>query len=186
MSAPSGTAPTAWRTVLLHWPAAVGLTAAVLSLVTGANREAVATTICVAALCYLGAAALNRPWVGWAGILGGTLVVFAAELAGLVWWAGVGIAALVLVIGGLITGAPRLPLTAQTAALLGFGGLAVAGLFTAPRAGLALAGLALASHAVWDVIHYRREQVVPRSLSEFCILLDVPLGAGAVLLAIVN
>jgi hypothetical protein len=76
--------------------------------------------------------------------------------------------------------------TAQTLALVVYGGLAVAALFVAPRAGLALAGFALAAHAVWDLEHYRRDVVVPRSLSEFCMLLDAPLGVGAIVLAIVD
>jgi hypothetical protein len=69
-------------------------------------------------------------------------------------------------------------------ALVGFGGLALVALFVDPRAGLAMAGIALAAHAIWDAILYRRDRVVPRSLLEFCILLDVPLGIGAVILAI--
>ncbi|MBA9002717.1 hypothetical protein [Thermomonospora cellulosilytica] len=172
------------RAVLRRWPSLLGLTAAVLSLATGVNRESVAIVVCVAALCYLGAAASRRPWVAWAGIVGGSLVVVVSELAGLVWWAGVGVAALALVVGGLLGRVPRLALTAQTAALAGFGGLAVAALFPAPRVGLALVGVVLVSHAGWDLVHYRRDQVVPRSLAEFCMLLDVPLGVGAVILAV--
>ncbi len=62
----------------------------------------------------------------------------------------------------------------------------MAALFLAPRVGLVLAGLVLASHAVWDVVHYRRNQVVPRSLAEFCMLLDVPLGVGFIVLAVIG
>jgi hypothetical protein len=150
----------------------------------GADREILAVTVSVAALCYLGAAALGMPWIAWAGVVGGSLVVVASELVGLVWWAGVGITALVLVVAGLIGGARRPVLTAQVAALVGFGGLAVVALFLAPRLGLVLAGAVLASHAVWDAIHFRRDQVVPRSVAEFCMLLDVPLGVGCVVLAV--
>ncbi|GLZ02678.1 hypothetical protein Acsp03_01450 [Actinomadura sp. NBRC 104412] len=181
------TADASGRPAILHrWPSAVGLAAAVGSLATGVERKAVAVTICVAALCYLGAAALDKPWVAWAAIPGGSLVVVVSEVIGLVWWAGIGIAALALIAIGLLTKVSRPPLTAQTLALIGFGALAVVGVYVAPRAGLALAGVALASHSVWDVIHYRRDQVVPRSLAEFCVLLDVPLGAGAVILAILD
>lgn len=168
---------------LRHWSALLGLLAAVFQIVTGANRETVSITVSVAALCYLGAAALNRPWIGWAGIVGGSVVVVAGELAGLAWWAALGIAAAVLVAIGLATGAPRPALTAQTVALLGFGGLAVAGLFIDLRVGMVLAGLALAAHAGWDLVHHRRNAVVPRSLAEFCIFLDVPLGLALIVLA---
>lgn len=170
--------------ILHHWPSALGLTAAVVALATGAGRDSVAITVAVATLCYLGAAALGRPWVAWAGIVGGSLVVTASKLIGLEWWVGMGIAALILIVAGLLRRASIPAVTAQTVALVGFGGVAVAALFLAPRVGLALAGVALASHAVWDVIHYRRNQVVPRSLAEFCMLLDVPLGLGAIVLAI--
>lgn len=60
----------------------------------------------------------------------------------------------------------------------------VAALLLAPRAGLVLAGVVLAGHSAWDVVHYRRNRVVHRSLAEFCVLLDVPLGVGAVVLAV--
>jgi hypothetical protein len=172
------------RDLLHRWPSAVGLAAAVLQLATGAGADSVAIVVGVAALCYLGAAALGRPWVAWAGVAGGSVVVVASELIGLAWWAGLGVVALVLIAVGLLSGGSRPALTAQTAALLAFGGLAVAASVIAPRIGLALAGVVLAAHAGWDLVHYRRNQVVPRSLAEFCIWLDVPLGIGAVALAI--
>jgi hypothetical protein len=175
-----------WRSVLHRWPSMLGLTAAFAVLATAADRETVATTVCVAALCYLGAAALGRPWIAWPAIVGGSLVVFVSVWIGLPWWVGIGIVALVLVVIGLFGRVPRPQLTAQTAALIGYGGLAVAALFIAPRVGLALAGVVLASHAVWDLIHYRRRIVVPRSLAEFCLLLDVPLGVGVIVLAIMG
>ncbi|MEX3105391.1 MULTISPECIES: hypothetical protein [unclassified Streptomyces] len=177
--------PTAWHHLLHRWPAALGLAAAFLQLATGVEREPVAIVLCVAALCYLGAAALDRPWIAWAGIAGGSAVVVAGEVAGLVWWGGVGVAALALVAVGLVTGVSRPVLTAQTVALLGYGCLAVSALFLAPRLGLALAGVALMAHAAWDLRHYLRDEVVPRSLAEFCMLLDVPLGAGAIVVAVV-
>ena len=175
-----------WQPVLHRWPSALGLLGAASILATGADRETLAIAVCVAALCYLGAAALGRPWVAWAGIVGASVVVVASELVALVWWAGIGIAALTLVVAGRLGRASRPALTAQTAALLVFGALAVTALFLAPRLGLVLAGVVLASHAGWDAVHYRRDQVVPRSLAEFCMLLDVPLGVGFVVLAVLG
>lgn len=75
-------------------------------------------------------------------------------------------------------------LSEQRLAMLGFGGLAVLALFISPRLGLALAGLVLASHALWDYRHWRRNDVVPRSMAELCLLLDVPLGVAALTLAL--
>jgi hypothetical protein len=67
--------------------------------------------------------------------------------------------------------------------MLAYGSVATVGLFVAPVAGLLLTASALIAHGVWDVIHYRRDAVVPRSLAEFCVWLDVPLGVGALVLA---
>jgi len=173
---------------LLHrWPAVAGLGAAALVLVGDADREAPALVVGIAALCYLAAAALNRPWVAWATIPASAALVTATELLAAPWWWALGGSAVVLVIVGLLRGTPRPALTAQTAAMLAFGGLAaVALMLEAPRVGLALAGLTLASHAVWDAIHLRRRQVVPRSLAEACLFLDVPAGVGFIAIALVG
>lgn len=167
-----------------HWPAVLGLAAAVAALASGGDRDGVAITLGVAALCYLAAAALRRRWVAWAAIPTGTGVVVVSEVAGVPWWIGLGAVAVALVGTGLVLGASRPALTAQALALVGFGGLAVGTLYLAPRLGLVLAGLLLAGHAVWDLVHLRHRVVVPRSLAEFCMALDVPLGLGAVALAL--
>lgn len=177
--------PPRWHAAARRWPAVVGLAAAALILVGTPDREVPALVVGIAALCYLGAAALGRPWVAWAliPVLGALVTV--GELLDVAWWAVVAGAAVVLLVAGLLRRAPRAPLSAQTAALVGFGGLAaLALLLDAPRVGLALAGLALASHAVWDAVHLRRRQVVPRSLAEACLFLDVPAGLGFVALAV--
>jgi putative effector of murein hydrolase LrgA (UPF0299 family) len=49
-----------------------------------------------------------------------------------------------------------------------------------PVVGAVLASLALIAHAVWDVLHYRKNAVVPRSLAEFCMFFDVPLGVAVI------
>jgi hypothetical protein len=174
----------AWQVV---WPAALGLAAAAVQLATDPDTETIATVISIAVLCYLAAAAFDRRWVAWAGGLVFVPVVVPSQFVGLAWWVVPGVVALALVVTGLLLRVPGPPLAAQTAALIGYGGFAVAVLLLAPpRAGLALAGVALAAHGVWDVIHYRRNRVVHRSLAEFCIVLDVPLGIGAIVLAAIG
>lgn len=166
-----------------RWPSAMGLGVAVLLLATGAaSRDTLVIGVTAAAFCYFAAAALGRPWVAWVSIVGASLAVVASEAAGLVWWGGLGMLALALVVIGLLSGA--LPTLMQGAALAGYGTLAVGALAMEPRAGLVLAGLALASHAVWDAIHYRRNEVVPQSMAEACLLLDVPLGLGCIALSL--
>ncbi|MCK9794605.1 hypothetical protein M1843_12695 [Isoptericola sp. 4D.3] len=177
---------TAARNLLSRWPAALGVAVAVLLLSTGAaDRTTLAIGVSAAALCYLAAAAFGRPWIAWVSILAASLVVLASELVGLAWWAGVGITALALLWIGVARGAARPTLT-QATALLGFGAVAVTALAIDPRVGLWVAGLALAGHAVWDVIHHRRNEVVPRSMAEACLYFDVLLGLGCIALAVLR
>jgi hypothetical protein len=172
------------RSVLGYWPAALGLAAATFQIVTGVATDAVAITVTVAASCYVAAGALGQRWIAWAGVLVGSAVVTVSEVSGIPWWLGLSVYAAVLVVAGVLRPASLRPVTAQALAMVGFGGLAVAAVLVSPRLGLAMAGVALATHAVWDYIHWRRNEVVPRSLAEFCIVLDVPFGLAAVVLAI--
>ena len=170
--------------VLHRWPSALGLAGAVLVLIGSPDGETLAIIVSIAALCYLAAAAMGRPWVAWPGIVAGSLLVDASESLGLAWWVGIAIAAVALVVLGLLTGASRPVLAAQTAALAGFGGLALAALLLAPPVGLVLVATVLASHALWDLSHYRRNRVVTRSLAEFCIVLDVVIALWFIALAV--
>lgn len=182
----NGNATSSGRWILRRWPSAVGLVVAVTALLLIHDRQTAAVSVGVATLCYLGAAALDRPWVAWAGVPAGSVLVPAGELLGLHWWGVFGIVAVVLVVLGLVLGVPRRPLTAQVLAMAGYGALAVTALFIAPTAGVVLAGAALACHAIWDAVHYRRNIVVPRSLAEFCMFLDVPLGVGLVVIGLLG
>jgi hypothetical protein len=172
------------RRLLRRWPTAIGLVAATAVLLTAADRETAATCVGVAVLCYLGAAALGRPWIAWAGVLGGSVLVTIGELVGVGRWAALGAAAVVLVAVAVVLGVPRRPVLAQTLALLAYGGLALTALALAPWAGLVLAGLTLAAHAGWDAVHHHRDAVVPRSLAETCMALDLLLGLGVVLIGL--
>lgn len=167
-----------------YWPAALGFAAAAFQIVTGVDADAVAITVAVAASCYLAAAALGRPWIAWATILIGSAVVTLSEIADIAWWLGLAAFAVVLAVVGVLRRTQGRALTAQGLAMLGFGGLAVVAVLISPRVGLALAGVALASHAAWDYVHWRRNEVVPRSLAEFCLALDIPFGVSAIVLAI--
>lgn len=171
------------RWVLRYRPIALGLSVAAFQIVTGIAAEAVAITVAAAACCYLVGAAFGRPWTAWVAVLVGSVVVVLSEAAGIRWWIGLtGFAALLLVIG-LFRRVPAPVLAAQSLAMVGYGGIAVVAVLVSPRMGCALAGIALAAHALWDYRHWRRRDVVPRSFTEFCIVLDIPLGIAAIVVA---
>ena len=97
-------------------------------------------------------------------------------------WAAIPASVAVIAVGLRLGSRPVL--AAQTAALVVYGGVAVCALALGPRAGAVVAGSVLVAHAVWDVLHLRRGVVVPRSLAEACIYLDVPLAIAVIALAL--
>jgi hypothetical protein len=170
--------------ILRRWPAAVGLLGAAVAAIASPDRETVIIGLLVALACYLGAAAFGVRWVAWAAIPIASALVVAAALVGIAPWFVFGGVSAVLVIVGLVLGASRTALAAQALALVGYGGAGLLALALGPVAGAVLASLVLMAHAVWDVIHYRRNAVVPRSLAEACIFFDVPLGLAVIVLVL--
>jgi hypothetical protein len=163
---------------------AIGLLGAAFAAIAGANRETVVISLLVALLCYLAAAALGVKWVAWAAIPVASALVVAGALIGIEPWFVLGGVAIALVIVGLVARASRTALAAQSLALVAYGGIALIGLVLSPAVGAVLASLTLMAHAVWDVIHYRRNAVVSRSLAEACIAFDVLLGLAAIVLVV--
>lgn len=143
-----------------------------------------ATALGVAALCYLAAAASQIRWVSWLAVPPASGLPFLAMILPVPWWLIMIIAGALISIIGLVR-APR-PTLVQAAAMIGYFGVAVLGLFLAPAIGLAVAGLALALHPIWDVLHYRRNMVVNRSLAIWCIGVDLTVAGGCAVLALIG
>jgi hypothetical protein len=169
-----------WR----HWPVAVGLFGAAFVTIFSPQRDTITISLLVALTCYLAAAALEVRWVSWAAIPVASALVVAGRLADIEPWYVFAGASVVLVLIGLLRRASRTALAAQSLAMVAYGGIAVAALTLGPVAGAVLASLALTAHVVWDVIHYRRNAVVSRSLAEACMFFDVPLGLAVIVLAL--
>ncbi|GAA5134566.1 hypothetical protein [Pseudonocardia adelaidensis] len=169
------------RALLRRWPTVVGLLAAVGVLLAGADRMTVGLIVAVATTCYLAAAALRRAWVSWVAIPGSVVAIVLGGSLGQPPMTTLAVVAGVLVVVGLMARASRQVLTAQTAALLAYGALVVTGLAIAPTAGLVVVAGTLVAHAAWDAVHLQRKAVVSASLAEFCIVLDVLVGAAALL-----
>ena len=169
-----------WR----HWPVAVGLIGAAFVAIFSPDRTTITISLLVALTCYLAAAALGVRWVAWAAIPVASALVVAGGLADIEPWYVFAGASIVLVLIGLLRHASPTALAAQSLAMVAYGGIAVAALTLGPVAGAVLASLALIGHVVWDVVHYRRNAVVPRSLAEACMFFDVPLGLAVIVLAL--
>ena len=170
--------------ILRHWPIAVGLLGAAFAAIGSPNRETVVVSLLVALVCYLAAAALGVRWVAWVAIPVASALVVAGALIGIEPWFVLGGVAVVLVMVGLVARGSRTALAAQSLALVAYGGIALIGLALSPSVGAVLASLTLMAHAVWDVIHYRRNAVVSRSLAEACMVFDVLLGLAAMVLVL--
>jgi hypothetical protein len=178
-----------WVETLSHrWPTALGIALAVLIFFDAeVNVEfvsVVSTIVILIAFIYVGAAALNRRRAAWELFVAGCAILTAGRLLDSSIGASVVflVSALVFVMLGVVRGHMRndggLPL--QTIGMLGFSAIGLLALPVNPTLGGYLVAAALIGHAVWDAVHFRRNQVVTRSYAEFCAVLDVLLG-GAIL-----
>lgn len=177
-------APTVLRGLLARWPSVVGLAALVASSADGVDAHITAMVIMIAALCYLTAAAVGwRPagWIAVPVITGLTLIAMVTAIDAIVLLL---VLAAVMVVVGLI----RLPrsgwreLGLQAAGFVGFAAVGLTAMMVTPVLAAHLAALAAIGHGVWDLVHHRRDKVVNRSLTEFCMVLDFGLGAVTLIL----
>lgn len=69
-------------------------------------------------------------------------------------------------------------LTAQTAAVLGFGAVAMAALAVDPPTARYVLAAGWLAHATWDIAHHRIGRVVPRWYAETCLAADLTIAAA--------
>lgn len=174
-----------WHHLLARWPSVLGLLALLTNTADGADPHVTAMIIIIASMCYLGAAALGSRRSVWAMVVVASVAVVLARLTGLdptitVLVMGVGFA-----IFGLLrrTGPDRREVGVQALAFVGFSVVALAAMDSSPVLAVYLAAAATLGHTVWDVIHYLRDKVVSRSLTEACFVLDLGLGIALLLTA---
>ncbi|MEV1003895.1 hypothetical protein [Nonomuraea sp. NPDC050202] len=183
----SSAAPSPGRVLafLAHrWPTLAGLAAAAFSVMDEQDGRGQALVVFLAALIYLGTAVVDRPGVVWilfgAAVAGVTVVrVIGAEL-----WTVLVAGAVAVTVLSLVSDLPRRHRLAavQIPLMLVFGGAALVGLALDPVLGAWLVAVALIGHAVQDVIVWRANKVVARSLAEFCAVLDFTLGIAIIVL----
>lgn len=96
--------------------------------------------------------------------------------------------AIAYLVFGVLRGQFRRPgtLTLEVAGFVVFGACALVAALVSPEAGHYVAGAGWIAHAAWDVAHHsdlshhRAVGVVPRGWAEFCIVLDVFIGASLI------
>ncbi|WP_369135537.1 hypothetical protein [Modestobacter sp. I12A-02662] len=69
-------------------------------------------------------------------------------------------------------------LTAQTAAVLAFGAVALAAVAVDPDAARYVLAAGWLAHAAWDIAHHRIGRVVPRWYAETCLVADLTLATA--------
>ncbi len=171
-----------WTGFLVHrWPTALGIAVAALAAFDMEDGLEYAELTVLLALVYLGAAAIDRRWSAWVLLLAGILLTnFIPSISGIdpsVILLG---AAPVFLVVGVARGQLRKPggLPLQTVGMLAFGSTVLVALNVDPDLGGKLVAIALIGHAAWDAYHLLRNRVVPRSYAEFCVFVDLLLGAA--------
>jgi hypothetical protein len=171
-----------WTEVLMHrWPTALGIAVAALAAFDLQDGLGFATLTVLLALVYLGAAALDRRWSAWVLLLAGLpLTNVIPSISGIDPSVVLLAAAPVFLALGVARGQWQRPggLPLQTVGMLAFGSIVLVALYVDPDLGGKLVGIALIGHAAWDAYHYVRNRVVPRSYAEFCVFVDLLLGAA--------
>ena len=172
-----------WTEVLKHrWPTALGVAVAALAAFDMASGLEFAALTVLMALVYLGAAALDRRWSAWVVLLVGLpFAFFIPSISGIDPLVVLFVAAPVFLVLGVARGLLREPggLPLQTVGMLAFGSTVLVALFYVDQdLGGKLVAIALIGHAAWDAYHYLRNRVVQRSYAEFCVVVDLLLGAA--------
>ncbi|MFI7416036.1 hypothetical protein [Nonomuraea sp. NPDC049684] len=167
-----------------RWPAGLGVAFMVFNVLGLQDGRDAALVVFLAALIYLAAAVTGRPGVVWPLFGTSVVAVTVLRLLGLEPWPGLVGGAVCVAVVGLAGGLARRPAldAAQAPAMLVFGAVSVAALSLSPVVGGCLVAAALVGHAVLDVVLWRRNKVVARSMAEFCAVLDLTLGVAIVVL----
>ena len=97
------------------------------------------------------------------------------------------LAAVIYLTGGTARGdlGDRRLLTAQTAAVLGFGAVAMAAVAVDPATARYVLAAGWLAHATWDVAHHRIGRVVPRWYAETCLAADLTIATALLTVGLV-
>lgn len=172
--------------LLARWPTVLGLLALLANTSNGTDSHVVGFIVIIASMCYVAAAAIGSRRSVWVMALVASIAVTAAGLIGLDPTVTLLVMGAGFTVFGFLRGSRsnRREVAIQAAAFVGFSAIALAAMMTNPTLAIFLAAAAAIGHAIWDAIHFIRDKVVSRSLTEACFILD--LGLGIALLLIVG
>ncbi|WP_336203961.1 hypothetical protein [Nonomuraea sp. LPB2021202275-12-8] len=165
-----------------RWPTWLGLAITGVSFAELDDGRSQAAVVFLAALLYLATAILAKPgaaWIMWAASVVAMIGLEQLDINPWPAYVASAVTLLVLAVAGGLLRRRRLT-AAQAPAMLVFGAAAVAAVSLSPALGGYLVAAALIGHATLDVILWRANRVVTRSLTEFCAVLDFTLGIGII------
>lgn len=171
--------------LLARWPSVLGLLALLVNVANGADPHVTAMIIILASMCYLAAAAVGSRRSVWVMVVVASAAVVLARITGLDATVTVLVLGAGFAIFGLVRGdtGQRREVGRQALGFLVFSAIALSAMMSDPALAVFLAAVAAIGHAVWDVVHFVRDKVVSRSLTEACFVLDLGLGVALLLTA---
>lgn len=186
---PPARRPTLRRPLLGWWPVVTGLAAGAFSIATDdpSSVDGVLLTLLIPTCAYALIALVERR--SWTWPLTGLVVV--VQLAGdALSGSGTTIllgATAAVVVGGATLGRWRPPpaeMRWQPWGAMVFLAAVTSALLLDVTAAKVVVAVGLLLHGAWDVVHWRRDVVVSRSLAEWCAALDISLGIGVLALVL--
>lgn len=178
-------------TLAARWPSALGVAGATgfiaIIIVFGAESMFAALVAAMAAM-YMVAYAVGRPVAVWLAFPALSIVVGVMTALKINLAVGMTVVLIGLWLWTLIAGRAsdgRL-FTVQTLGMVAFGAITLATVAVDQRVGGALAGIGFLAHGIWDIAHFRANKVVNRPWSEFCAVVDVPVGLALIISALIQ
>lgn len=171
--------PAGARHGLHWWPSALGLGFALVSGTGSGVSATLASVVAVIAVIYVLCAATGRQAQAWWAFVGSFPIVLSGRLTGveLMPFLLLAVASVILIGIGWARGAwAAADNRVQLYGLVAFGGVAFVAALSTHMIAAVLISAGLLAHAVWDLVHHRRHQVVGRRYAEFCAVLDAGLA----------
>ena len=178
-----------------RWPTALALVfvAGSLLLIVRLDREVelFGPVVVMMAGIYMMAYAIGRPWTAWislvvlSGVMSVLQVLDLTEVLPVDPTVGMSVVVVLLWLWAVARRryTDGRIFARQTAGMVGFGAVTLVCAAVAPQVGIALIGAGFLAHAIWDVYHFRANQVVNRPYAEYCGVIDFIVGPALIVAA---